>query len=168
MKRLVLVTLLVTLTLSLALPVRAANGSKCDMYIVHWSLELKPGYWSLGAHQYDVRYEGPKDYLPAEFPASFEVTADAPLYSGQVLLRFLRLVASDGSTPTVINVSQDTVFQSGWLVPAETPREAEQELEGMRVLVRWDGGDWVQMKKSPAMQACDSPFMFHRVWGKAY
>ncbi len=162
---------LLALALSLlsAAPV-AAQGNDCATTWVHsHSLELPPGFWSSGSHNYEIA--GSESGVPFSFYREFLVTNAAPLIRGQAYLRFVGVATSQGPV-TEINPAQDTVMQITFLYsdPVLARPQAEASRAATTVQMRWDGGSWISVAPGPLMKLCtfDNPGHFLRSWGPKF
>ena len=144
-------------------PVGAEPSDNAKQWLFSHSLEFPPGFWEPGAHSYDFHLRA--DGVDYTFHVEFEVTDDAPLYKGQVQLRFGGLSTPEGGV-TEINPAQDTVMQLTWL--AGTDRQAAKAFrETSNLEISWDGGDWVDVPAGPLTKASAffNPGKFKRSWG---
>ena len=136
-----------------------------------WShtVEFRPGFWQPGSHNYYFAWSAPNG--DSYRHRTFNVTQDAPLHKGQVLLRFWVIESADGPI-TEINPAQDTAMQLTWIwAPGEmTRQEAEAFRAATTLQVRWDSGEWVTVPAGPVANACatDNPGHFERSWGPGY
>jgi hypothetical protein len=155
-------------------PALAAPPECHDDWLWSYSLDLPQGFWSEDGHFYFIRgkVDGAVVFTPPFI--GFIVTPNAPLYQGQARLRFFAILAlSDGAIvgTRFLNPAQDTVFQvSDDLVG--TKAEADAFAARETIEVSWDGGAWVELRRSPVISLCSfDPLkvgLWERQWGPAY
>jgi hypothetical protein len=142
-----------------------------DWYIP-LSLELNPGYWEPGPHEYYIQVN--ENGMLTDFDTVyFDVVPEAELYDGQVMLRYFSAVTYPRWTwLNEINPSQDTVFQIVYVAFDDMNRnEAQEWSEGFSAKVSWDGGYLINMHKGALMNGCSfeqDNFLFFRYWGPSY
>jgi hypothetical protein len=140
-------------------------------WFISYTLELRPDFWTEGVHNYI--FEWSIDGVPQlSEPIFFDVTEDAPLYDGQVHLRFWGLKTAPRWTDlTEINPSQDTVFHIAEVAMDSSRRDAMETLEGISSRIKWDGGDWIDLSEGPIINGCawfQDSYLFNRSWGPPY
>jgi hypothetical protein len=94
------------------------SPNNCDsVYLTNSAtLELPAGSWEVGTHTYTIEifYVNGENY---QFPMTFEVASDAPMYRGQVRLGLLALTNFFNDV-FEINPAQDTFLQATTWMPA--------------------------------------------------
>jgi hypothetical protein len=141
-------------------------------WYMSFSLELLPGYWTTGEHNYTFELTDSSTGT-VEYPMALNVSETAPLYDGQVMLRFWGIVTSPmWTTLSEINPSQDTVFQVTWVAFDMSKKDAQDYFDslGLAARIKWDYKDWIEMSAGPLMNGCqwESDDLFHRDWGRPY
>ena len=157
-----------------ASPAAADSGGCQGRWFWSYTIELPLGFWSSGPHSYQMQaaINGVVNFTPG--PIGFGVTSSAPIYEGQVRLRFFALQAlSNGSivAPTQINPGQDTIFQvQDDLIGTKQQADAFAASESEQF--RWDGGPWVEAPRGPVLSFCArhplSTGLWEREWGRPY
>jgi len=134
------------------------------------TLEFVPGAWSVGTHTYQLRVTYPNSIVLELGPVNFNVEENAPMYTGQVFLRFFGLTWLEGTTLS-IHPDQDTLMQLSWAYEDYlTAKERKAIQEALVVEFMWDGGEYVTVPAGPIMSYC-SAFnhgYFTRVWGGSW
>lgn len=151
-----------------------AQDENCDNdWYINFNQELLPGYWTPGEHSYTFELTD-QDLGTEEYTIYFEVSESAPIYDGQVMLRFTGPKTFPRFTHVdEINPLQDTVFQVSWVSFDSTRNEAIEFFSeyGVAARIRWDGVDYITMKSGPLMNGCDfqdDSVLFFRHWEKPY
>lgn len=152
-----------------------ASGPGCNSdWRVHYTVDLAPGFWTVGKHSYEFRVT---ENGVTTFTASnmFNVDPSAPLYRGEAFFR------REGTTPVTIdgprpdprvNPAQDTAFQLS-IIGGETRAQAQQTRDTTMISWRWDGAtEWVDGTKSPVLSVCaadpERDDYYLRNWGPDY
>jgi hypothetical protein len=147
-----------------------AQENECaQAWVFTYNLDLPHGYWTEDYHDYYM--EITIDGNPIEFSVGFDVTNAAPLYRGQVTLRWGGLKTAPMWTDiSEINPSQNTVFQVAFDGVGTSHQESVERQKGTAVRIKWDDGDWVDLPKGPVVKACSfyNPSLFQRSWGHIY
>jgi hypothetical protein len=155
-----------------------ADAPDCaDDWYLNFSLELSPGYWTLGEHNYTI--SGHDELSSFEFSYSFEVVDSAPIYDGQVMLRYWGLTHSPRNAPRnwnfmippEINPYQDTVFQISWIFEDQIRSEAMGHIEYYFVNIAWDGEESVDITTPTLVNGCvweKDQYIFYRNWGPSF
>lgn len=153
----------------------AADSTGCQgRWFWSYTIELPRGFWSSGSHIYQTRgaIDGVVNFVPG--PVVFGVTSSAPLYEGQVRLRFFALQAlSNGSivAPRQINTEQDTIFQVADDLIG-TKQQADAFAASLSFQFRWDDGPWVDAPRGPVLSFCArhplSLGLWERQWGRPF
>jgi len=163
---------MIVLTLS-AMTVTPALADKPDCqdqpfdFVHSHSLEFSPGAWSVGSHEYRMRISYLDSTLAELGPVYFNAEENAPLYAGQVFLRFFGLAGLEGTAPSV-HPDQDTVMQLSWIYDEHlTAKERDAIHEALNIEFMWDGGEYVTVPAGPIMSYCSvfNHGYFFRVWG---
>ena len=131
------------------------------------TVEFWPGDWAIGSHSFQMRVSFPDSGVIEFNPVNFEVTEEAPLYPGQVLLRFWGLVWLEGVTPA-INPYQDTVMQLSWTYEEDrSVKEIRDFRDAIAVEFRWDGSEYINVAAGPIVSSCSflNTGHFFRTWG---
>jgi hypothetical protein len=111
-----------------------------ELWLASFTHDLPGGTWAEGTHSYfydsAYTYPEPGDTAVTE-PVVFDVSLEAPLYEGYVLLRPFNVQARIGGVcepVTVIHPDQPTRFLFGWLTDWPlTPDEAVAHFDSMTV-----------------------------------
>ena len=118
-------------------------GQAARTWIAAYTYDLPVGTWTLGEHVYhfDAEWSGGSDTTPGIF--SFNVSSEAPLYDGYVLLRPFAVRAKvDGACPAIdtIRPDQPTRFHVGYLSPEAAYQEAQAFFDSLTARAVWDDG----------------------------
>jgi len=163
----VLVLILCTMTVTPALADKPDCQDQPFDFVHSHTLEFGPGAWSVGMHEYWMRITDPNSSVLELGPAYFNVDENAPMYAGQVFLRFFGLAGLEGPTVS-IHPEQDTVMQLSWAYEDYlTAKERESVREAITVEFMWDGGEYVTVPAGPIMSMCSffNHGYFLRTWG---
>jgi hypothetical protein len=167
--RLTLISIFILLICLSLVSTAGANDKDCkNKADVTWSLEFKPGYWSVGEHIYEGRIlTGP--FAGFTWSNEFTVSETAELYKGQVQMRIGGLITiNDPDNPVFeIHPKQDTVMQVTWATEDESREEVLAIAQNSTFEFRWDGGEWVTIEPGPVRSQCAlvNPSSFLRSWG---
>jgi len=167
------------LLIILALSAMIANSVMADApycqnqsydFVHSHTLEFSPGAWSFGSHEYWTRVTNPDSSVQEFGPVYFSVDENAPIYTGQVFLRFFGLTGLEGPTIS-IHPDQDTAMQLSWVYEKDlTARERNAFQEDLVVEFKWDGGAYVTVPAGPIMSLCTefNHGFFFRTWGGSW
>jgi hypothetical protein len=148
-------------------PTRAEKPICAESWTFSFTLEFAPGYWEVGSHQVEFLESNP--WGSAVYSREFQVTEQAPLHKGQVIIRaFGNPTSADGSI-SEFNPAQDTAMQITYF--GGTDRKVSESFRAAATLqLSWDGGEWVDVPAGPLTKACafDNPAHFLRTWGKIF
>lgn len=120
------------------------------MWVAAYTYELPTEYWTEGTHTYhfEAAWNGGSEITP---DVSFNVSSEAQLYDGYVLLRGLALRANINGEcpvidPAVIQSSQLTRFHNGYVTDYPmTYEEALIYFDSLSAKAVWDGGEPVEL-----------------------
>ena len=120
--------------------------------------DLQGGAWSEGTHTYHFEYTWtePTPGSSLSQQGEFDVSGDAPLYPGRILLRsFYELAFAAPACEQIdtIHPSQPTRLHIGWRTDEPmTSSEAQAHFESMSVVAIVDGGPPVELWPSAIMR----------------
>jgi hypothetical protein len=120
------------------------DGQAARTWAAAFTADLPAGSWSEGAHTYHFHWVDGLIGVPYDsdiYPLN--VSSEAPLYGGNVLLRWGVFVADNQGTceyVDAINPDQVTRFHIGW-TPDGTYADARAYFDNLSAQAVWDGGD---------------------------